>query len=138
MNTDTRTQLSIQILATKDAAGPVGHALAVVRERERDFAAIGRQQGAEALLVCPAPEGLSSDGIDVVVAARFGHELDEDAVFWRQRDLTREIRHALRVKALVFDLDAPLGDFLKHMEPILATPYRDEIGPRGGGDGPGV
>ena len=67
-----------------------------------------------------------------MIGARFGQELDEDAVFWRQRDLTREIRHALRVKALVLDLDLSLDGYVKSIEPLLATPYRDELGRRGG------
>ena len=67
-----------------------------------------------------------------MIGARFGQELDEDGVFWRQRDLTREIRHALSVKALVLDLDARLDEFLKHIEPMLVSPYRDEIGGRSG------
>jgi hypothetical protein len=67
-----------------------------------------------------------------VVAARLGDELDEDALFWRQHSLADEFHHALKVEALVVDLDAPLGEFLKHVEPMLASPYRDEIGRRDG------
>ena len=107
-------------------------ALAVVQESQWDIAEIGRELGAEALLLCPAPEELRSDGIDLVVAARFGQELDEDALFWRQHSLADEICHALKVEALVLDLDRPLGDFLNHIEPLLASPYRDELGRRDG------
>jgi hypothetical protein len=132
MDTDEGKEIRIQILAAKEGAGDGGRAVAVARERMREIAAIGRGQGATALLVCPAPEEFSSEGIDLVVAARFGPELDQDAVFWRQHSLSDEIYHALRVQALVLDLDSPLGDFLKHMEPMLASPYRDEIGSRDG------
>jgi hypothetical protein len=132
MNTEDGKQIRIQILATKDATGPAGRAVAAANGRMQELADIGRAQGAEALLVCPAPEEFSSEGIDLVIGARFGQELDDDAAFWRQRDLTREIRHALSVKALVLDLDARLDEFLKHIEPMLVSPYRDEIGSRGG------
>jgi hypothetical protein len=132
MNTEDEKNFRIQILVAKDTAGRAGRAVAAAGERTRELADIGRAQGAEALLVCPAPEEFSSEGIDLVIGARFGQELDEDAVFWRQRDLTRKIRHALSVKALVLDLDAELDEFLKHIEPMLVSPYRDEIGGRGG------
>jgi hypothetical protein len=132
------TQIRIQILAAKEDTDPSGRAVAVARERAGDLADIGRAQGAEALLVCPAPEEFSSDGIGLVVAARFGQELDEDAVFWRQRSLAREIYEALRVEAMVLDLDSRFDDFLTHIGPMLASPYRDEIGPRGSGAFSGV
>jgi hypothetical protein len=111
---------------------------AIARVLPQDVADIGRSQGAEALLVCSAPEEFESDGIDLIIAARFGQELDEDAVFWRQRRLASEIYHALQVEALVLDLDGPLDGLLKHIEPILASPYRDEIGGRDSGALPGV
>jgi hypothetical protein len=138
MDAKDGAQIRIQILAAKEDAGPGGRALGVARERERDLADIGRRQGAEALLVCPAPEGFSSDGIGLVVAARFGHELDEDAVFWRQRSLAREIYEALRIEAMVLDLDSRLDNFLKRIGPMLAFPYSDEIGSRGSGAFPGI
>jgi len=80
----------------------------------------------------------TSDGIDLIIGARFAQELDEDQVFWRQRSLAREIFHALRIEALVIDLDSPLDDFLKHIEPMLASPYHDEIGSRSSSAFPGV
>ena len=122
--------IRIQLLSAKEEAGAVARAVDVVRDRMQDVAAIGRERGAEALLVCPAPEEFSSDGIGLVIGARFERELDEDAVFWRQRRLARDIFHALRVEAVVLDLDAPFDDLLKHIEPILAFPYRDELGRR--------
>jgi hypothetical protein len=122
--------IRIQLLSAKEEAGAVARAVDVVRDRMQDVAAIGRERGAEALLVCPAPEEFSSDGIGLVIGVRFGRELDEDAVFWRQRRLARDIFHALRVEAVVLDLDAPFDDLLKHIEPILAFPYRDELGRR--------
>ena len=36
----------------------------------------------------------------------------------------------LRVEAVVVDLDSPLEGFLKHIEPMLAAPYRNELGGR--------
>jgi hypothetical protein len=51
--------------------------------------------------------------------------------YWRQRSLCKEFHHGLRLETLVLDLDSRLGDFLKHIEPLLASPYRDEIGGRG-------
>jgi hypothetical protein len=102
---DDSKQIRIQILVAKEDAGPGARAVAVVREHLHDVADVGRGQGAEALLVCPAPEEFSREGVGLVVGARFGQELDEDAVFWRQRSLAREIRHALGVGALVLNLD---------------------------------
>jgi hypothetical protein len=96
-----------------------------------DIADIAGRQVAEALLVCPAPEEISEEGVDLIVYARFREELDEDMVFWRQGSLCNEFHHALRLEALVLDLDSPREDFLKHIEPMLASPYRDEIGGRG-------
>ena len=138
MDRDQPTQIRIQILDAKEEAGAVAGAVSIVRDRVQDVADIGRAQGAEALLVCPAPEEFTSDGIGLVVGARFGQELDDDTVFWRQRRLARDIYHALRVEAVVLDLDAPFDDFLKHIEPMLASPYRDEIGRRDGSAVPGV
>jgi hypothetical protein len=137
MATDDGKQIRIQILAANESAGAGGRAIAVARERLRDVGDIGRGQGAEALLVCPAPEEFTSEGVDLVIGARFGAELDEDAVFWRQRSLAREIRHALRVDALVLDLDLSFDGFVKSIEPMLAVPYRDELGRRGDGAVPG-
>jgi hypothetical protein len=130
MDTEDPTQIRIQILAPKEETGAPGRMITVARKRIRDLAEIARAQGAEALLVCPAPDEHESDGIELVVAARFGQELEEDAVFWRQRSLAREIYHALRVEALVLDLDGPLDAFLNHIEPMLASAYRDQIGRR--------
>lgn len=133
MDMDEGKEIRIQILAANEEAGPAGRrALAVARECMRDIADIGHGQGAEALLLCPAPEEFRSEGIDLVVAARFGQELDEDTLFWRQHSLADEIHDALNVEALVLDLDRPLGEFLKHIEPLLASPYRDELGQRDG------
>jgi hypothetical protein len=132
MDRNDGRQIRIQVLAAKEDTGAGGRAIAVVRDRVRDIAEIGREQGAEALLVCPAPEEFTDDGIDLVVAVRFGPELDEEAVFWRQRRLAKDIYHALRIEALVLDLDGPFDDFLKEIEPLLASPYRDEIGRRDG------
>jgi hypothetical protein len=129
---ETGKNIRIQLLAAKEEAGAVARAVGVVRDRMQDVAAIGRERGAEALLVCPAPEEFTRDGIGLVIGARFGRELDEDAVFWRQRRLARDIFHALRVEAVVLDLDARFDDLLKHIEPILAFPYRDELGRRDG------
>jgi hypothetical protein len=109
MDKDDGKQICIQVLAAKEDTGAGGRAVAVVRDRVRDVAEIGREQGAVALLVCPAPEEFSGDGIDLVVAARFGPELDEEAVFWRQRSLANDIYHALRIEALVLDLDGQAG-----------------------------
>jgi hypothetical protein len=120
--------IRIQLLAAKEEAGAVARAVGIVRDRMQDVAAIGRARGAEALLVCPAPEEFASDRIGLVIGARFGRELDEDTVFWRQRRLARDIFHALGVEAVVLDLDTPFDDLLKHIEPILAFPYRDELG----------
>jgi hypothetical protein len=128
---DDSKQIRIQILAAREEVGRVGWALAVTRERLGDVVDIGREQGAEALLVCPAPEELVSEGIDIVIAARFGEEIDKEARFWRQHGLADEFHHALNVEALVLDLDSPLEEFLRNIEPMLALPYRDELGRRG-------
>src|ERR1700761_2114523 len=96
--------IRIQLLAAKEEAGAVARAVGIVRDRMQDVAAIGRARGAEALLVCPAPEEFTSDRIGLVIGARFGRELDEDTVFWRQRRLARDIFHALGLEAVVLDL----------------------------------
>ena len=132
MDKDDGKQICIQVLAAKEDTGAGARAVAVARDRVREVTEIGRKQGAEALLVCPAPEEFTGDGIDLVIAARFGAELDEEAVFWRQRSLAKDIYHALRIEALVVDLDGPFDDFLGQIEPMLASPYRDEIGRRDG------
>jgi hypothetical protein len=92
MAVDESKEIRIQILGAKEEAGAGGRAVAVARERLREVADIGRGQGAEALLVCPAPEEFASEGIDLVVGARFGQELDEETVFWRQRSLAGDPR----------------------------------------------
>ena len=130
MATDDDTQIRIQILAASEETGRVGRAIAAIGRCGEDFAAVAGALGAEAVLVCPAPEELAGEGVDVVVAARFAEELDEDAVFWRQRRLTQELHDVLRVDAVVVDLDSPLDGFLKHIEPMLAAPYRNELGAR--------
>jgi hypothetical protein len=122
----------IQILPARDGTGPAGRAVAIARECADVVAEIARAQEAEALLLCPAPPEYVSEGLTLVIAARFAPELDEDAVFWRQRALATKIFHALRIDAMVLDLDAPMGAFLNYMQPMLAAPYVDEIGRREG------
>jgi hypothetical protein len=124
-------QTRIQILAAREETGRVGRAVAAISRTAEDFAAVAGERGAEAVLVCPAPEELAGEGVDVVVAARFAEGLDEDAVFWRQLRLMQDIYDLLRVEAAVVDLDSPLDRFLKHIEPMLAAPYRNELGSRG-------
>jgi hypothetical protein len=119
-----------RILAAKEGAGRVGHAIAAIARCEADFAAVAAEIGAEAALVCPAPDGLASEGVDVVVAA-LPEDLEENAVFWRQLRLMQDIYDLLQVQAAVVDLDSWLDGFLKHIEPLLAAPYRDELGSRG-------
>lgn len=120
--------ISIQILAANEQAGRGGLAVGLVRQHLPKIADIARKKGAEAMLVCPVPEELASEGIDIVVAARFGRELAQDVLFWRQHSLADAIRHELQVTAVVIDLDGPLDGFLKHIEPMLVSPYRDELG----------
>ena len=119
--------IRIQILAANEQAGRGGLAVGLVRQHLPQIADIAQKKGAEAMLVCPAPEEFVNEGIDIVVAARFGRELAEDVVFWRQHSLADAIHHELQVAALVIDLDGPLDGFLKHIEPLLAAPYRDEL-----------
>jgi hypothetical protein len=135
MHTDPGTQIRIQILATTDTAR-AGRAIAVATERTREIADIGREHAAQALLVCPAPEEYTS--VDLVIAARFAEKLDEYDLFWRQQNLSRDIFHALRIEALVTDLDRPLDRFLRRIKPMLAVSYRDEIGRRSTSAFPGV
>ena len=123
-------QTRIQILDTKQEAGAVARSIGELHARVKDIAAIGRGQGAEALLVCPAPEELAGEAIDVVIAARFGDALDEETLFWRQHSLADEFHHTLNVEALVLDLDRSLDQLLNHIGPLLASPYRDELGRR--------
>jgi hypothetical protein len=125
-------QTRIQLLDAKQEAGDAARSIDAIRARLRDVAAIGRGQGTEALLVCPAPEELAGERIDVVIAARFGDALDEETLFWRQHSLADEFHHALNVKALVLDLDASLDELLSHIAPLLTSPYRDELGRRDG------
>jgi hypothetical protein len=120
--------IRIQILAANEQAGRSALAVGLVRQHLPHIADIAQKKGAEAMLVCPAPEDFVDEGIDIVVAARFGRELAEDVVFWRQRSLADAIHHELQVAAMVIDLDGPLDGFLKHIEPLLASPYRDELG----------
>jgi hypothetical protein len=125
-------QTRIQILDAKQEAGAAARSIDTIRTRLEDLAAIGRGHGAEALLVFPVPEELAGERIDVVVAARFAEAADADALFWRQHNLADEFHHALNVKALVLDLDASLDGLLSHIAPLLASPYRDELGRRDG------
>jgi hypothetical protein len=132
MNDENVKPIRVQILAATEEAGPAAQSIAVAQQHMAEIADIARRHGAEALLVCPAPEGISEEGVNLIVYARFREDLDEDAVFWRQRSLCNEFRRALRLVTVVLDLDMPRADFLKHIEPLLAAPYRDEIGGRGG------
>jgi hypothetical protein len=132
MDTDQSKTIRIQILDAREEAGAGGLAVAAAREHIRELAGIGHGQGAEALLVCPAPEEFTSEGIDLVIGARFGRELDEDTVFWRQRTLAGAIGDALRHRALVLDLDRSFDGFVTSIAALLASPYHDEIGRRGG------
>ena len=127
---ETGKNIRIQLLAAKEDAET--GAVRIVRKRLDELAEIAGGQGAEALLICPAAEEFTDDGIDLVIGARFGAELDKDAVFWRQHKLADEIHHRLRLEALVLDLDRSFDGYLKSIEPMLATPYRDELGARGG------
>lgn len=120
--------IPIQILAANEQTSRGGLAVGLVRQHLPKIADIAQKKGAEAMLVCPAPEEFASEGIDIVVAARFGGELAQDVLFWRQHSLADAIHHELQVAALVIDLNGPLDGFLKHIEPMLACPYRDELG----------
>lgn len=120
----------IQILAVKEEAGVTAHAVAAAEKGRAELAAIARQHGASALLVCPAPDGYVEDGFNLVVAARFEELLDEEATVLRELDLSSAIDHALQVRAVPLNLDGPLGRFLDYIDPMLVSPYRDEIGRR--------
>jgi hypothetical protein len=119
----------LQILAVKKEAGPTAHAVAAAEKGRAQLDEIARRHGAQALLVCPAPDGYVEDGFNLVVAARFAEQLDEDATVLRKLDLSRAIDRALHVRTITFNLDEPLGGFLSYIDPMLAAPYRDEIGP---------
>jgi hypothetical protein len=134
METDKNTR--IQILDTKEDAET--GAIRVVRNRLDDLAEIAGEQDAEALLVCPAAEGLAGEGIDLVIGVRFRTGLDEDAVFWRQHSLADELHHRLRLEALVLNLDQSFDGYVKNIGPLLATPYRDELGERSAAGPPGI
>jgi len=123
------TPIPIQILAAKDDAGATAHAVTVAHKNRVQLAEVAREHGAEALLVCPAPEGFMEDGFNLAVAMRFEEALDEETVVSRQLDLAIAIDRALRIRTVSLDLDN-LGGFLRHIAPLLAAPYRDEIGPR--------
>jgi hypothetical protein len=139
METNDGKDIRVQILTVNDEAGAAGRrALAVAQQCRRDIAEVGRGQGAIALLVCPAAEEFTDEGIDLVIGVRFGYEIEEDAVFWRQRSLADEIHDKLKVHALVLDLDLSLDGYVKSIEPMLATPYRDELGMLGAVVPPGV
>jgi hypothetical protein len=102
--------------------------VAVLHDQLDHFAVLGREQGAKALLVCPAAAEFVEEGIDVVIGARFGCDLDDDTVFWRQRSLSSEIGTKLKIHALVLDLDLSLDYYVKSIAEMLANPYRDELG----------
>jgi hypothetical protein len=80
MSVEKPKQIRIQILAAKEEAGTAARAVAVAQEHMADIADIARRQEAEALLVCPAPEEISEEGVNLVVYARFAQALDEDTV----------------------------------------------------------
>ena len=130
--------IPIQILAAKEGASPAGRAVAIAREHLPLIADVARAQRAEALLICPAPDEYVDDGFNLVIAARFGKELDEDAVFWQQLALSNAIHAALRVESTVLNFDGPIEGLLKSIAPLLACPYRDEIGRRGAAGPPSV
>src|SRR5262249_55627491 len=123
---DQTKQIRIQILTAREEMGRVGRAIAAISGRGDEFSAVAGSLGAEAVLVCPAPEELAGEGVDIVVAVRFAEELDEETARERQLQLMQDIHHVLRVEAVVVDLDTPLDEFLKHIEPMLAAPYRNE------------
>ena len=68
------------------------------------------------------------DGRGYLVGEACGQELAQDVLFWRQHSLADAIHHELQISTVVIDLDGPLDGFLKHIEPLLASPYRDELG----------
>ena len=117
----------IQILAVKEEAGVTAHAVAAAEKGRTELTEIAGRHGAEALLVCPAPDGFVEDGFDLVVAARFGEPLDEEASVMRELDLSAAISHALRVRAVTLDLDGPVGPFpqLYRSDARIALSRRD-------------
>lgn len=129
MSDNKDTPIPIQILTAKEEAGATAHAVTVAHKNRVRLAAVAREHGAEALLVCPAPEGFVEDGFNLTVAMRFEEGLDEETVVCRQLDLAVAIDRALRLRTVSLDLDK-LGGFLRHIAPMLAAPYRDEIGSR--------
>jgi hypothetical protein len=120
----------IQILDVRDEEYPATRSIGVIRSHVQEVAAIGRRQGAEAMLVCPAPEQFIDEGIHVVIAARFREAVDEDDLLLRHNTLADEFHHALKVEAVVMDLDRPLDRLLNTIGPLLTVPYRDELGRR--------
>lgn len=128
MDNHDEKQIRIQILDAKEEAGSVAGAVCAVRDRVQDLAALGREQGAVALLICPAVEAFIDEGFSVVIGARFGHELDDETVFWRQRSLADAMHDKLNVDALVLDLDLSLDGYVKSIEGMLAIPFRNELG----------
>jgi hypothetical protein len=120
--------IPIQILAVNEEAGAIACAVSAAEKGRAQLAQIARLHGAEALLVCPAPNGYVEDGFNLVVASRFAEEPDEEAALLRRLDLSRAIERALKVRVVTFDLNEPLGGFLAYIDPMLAAPYRDEIG----------
>jgi hypothetical protein len=121
--------IRIQILTPKEEADATAQAVAIARRNHSQLTEVARQHRAEALLVCPAPEGFVEDGFNLAVAMRFEEELDEETAVFRQTDLAIAINRALGVRTVSLDLDN-LGGFLRYIAPLLAAPYRDEIGPR--------
>jgi hypothetical protein len=128
--TEESKQVRIQILAPREETGRVGRAIAAIGRCRDEFAAVAGSLGAEAVLVCPAPEESAEEGIDIVVAARFAEELDEETIHELQLQLMQDVHDVLGVEAVVVDLDTPLEDLLEHIEPMLAAPYRNELGSR--------
>jgi hypothetical protein len=92
--------IRIQILAANDQAGRGNLAVGLVRQHLLQITDIAQSKGAEAMLVCPAPEAYASEGIDIVVAARFGRELAQDVLFWQQHSLADAIHHELQISAV--------------------------------------
>jgi hypothetical protein len=123
------TSVRVQILAVREESGETARAVAAAENARAELTEIARQHGASALLVCPAPDGFVEDGFNLVVAARFAEPLDEEESVMRELDLSLAISRALQVRAVTLDLDGRLGRFLDYIDPMLVSPYRDEIGP---------